>query len=85
MRSIDVEGLNRKIETLAGQVEAMRLFVIASAMLSPDPAKLDTLTKELLDSQRALLVAQPVSEEFLEGLDLAGKLMQQLLRKYHST
>ena len=76
---MDAAAIDRKLETLSGQIEALRVVVVATAFLVPRKAALRQVIQELLDSQRVLLLAQSVSEEFLAGLDLAGELMLELI------
>lgn len=76
---MDAAAIDRKLETLSGQIEALRVVVLATASLVPRKAALRQVIRELLDSQRELLLAQPVSEEFLAGLDHAGELMLELI------
>ena len=76
---MDAAAVDRKLETLSGQIEALRVVVVATAFLVPRKAALRQVIRELLDSQRALLLAQDVSEEFLAGLDLAGEAMLELI------
>ena len=76
---MDAEAVDRKIETLSGQIEALRVVVVAIAFLVPNKNKLHTVVQELLDSQRELLISQSVSEEFLSGLDLAGESLLQMI------
>lgn len=75
---MDAADVEKRLETLSGQIEALRVVVVATAFLVPRKAALRQMILELLDSQRTLLQAQAVSEEFLAGLDLAGDLMLEL-------
>ena len=77
---MDAAAVDRKLETLSGQVEALRVVVVAIAFLVPRNAALRQTIQELLDSQRERLLAQSVSEEFLAGLDLAGEAMLELFQ-----
>lgn len=76
---MDAAAVDRKLETLSGQIEALRVVIVATATLVPRKAALRQLIRELLDSQRELLLAHSVSEEFLAGLDLAGESMLGLI------
>lgn len=76
---MDAELLDRKIEIISGHIEAMKIMVVTTALLTPNRAELLKLYQELLNSQRELLHFQSVSEEFLAGLDLAGDSMLELI------
>ena len=76
---MDAASVDKRLETLSGQIEALRVVVVATAFLVPRKAALRQVIRELLDSQRDLLLAQSVSEEFLAGLDLAGESMLELI------
>ena len=76
---MDAESPDRKHEVFSGQIEALRVLVIAMATLMPNRTALRQLIQELLTSQRELLLAQAVSDEFLSGLELAGQAMLRLL------
>jgi len=76
---MDASAVDRKLETLSGQIEALRVVVVAMAFLAPNKNKLHAVVTELLDSQRELLLAQSVSEEFLSGLDVAGESLLKMI------
>lgn len=81
---MNAEEVNKKLEILSGQIEALRVVVVAIAFLVPRKAALRQTIQELLDSQRERLLAESVSDEFLEGLDYAGELMLTLFPKDRS-
>lgn len=76
---MDAEAVDRKLEVMSGHIEALRVMVIAAAILAPNKEELLRLYRELLDSQRERLQCQPVSDEFLDGLNLAGESLLELI------
>lgn len=76
---MDFSEVDKKLDILSGQIEGMRIVVVAMMTLHPRKDALRQATQELLNSQRELLLAHPVSDDFLAGLDLAGELMLELI------
>jgi hypothetical protein len=76
--------LRSEVEALAGQIEGMRVIVTAICLTHPDRNTLRAIAEELLKSQRELLLAQPLSEDFLAGLDVAGNAMLRLIQPSQS-
>lgn len=78
---MDVAEVDRKLEVLSGQIEALRTTIVAIALLSPRKAALREAVEELLLSQRDRLLSEAVSDAYLEGLDSAAETILMLIRQ----
>ena len=74
-----MSNVETKYEYFSGQIEGLRVLVIAMATLMPNRTALRQLAQQLLSSQRELLLAQNVSDEFLAGLEFSGEAMLHLI------